>query len=307
MSRINAYILLAVWLCLTASSFVVAEVVAPYANPIATTALRFWLATALLLPFVKRHHLKHSSLEVLLKYVLVSSLLVGFFVGLFVALKSTTAVKTSVIYTSTPLLSVVLSFLLLKVKPSWIQFLGFVLGCVGALWLLFSSNRGLVDGWSWTLGDGIFLLACFSMGLHIVLLKVWFFEVPPVQSVFHILLIGSLLLTPPLMIWGQPEDVQWLQAEFWWSLIYLTAFATVGTFMLQQNILQRLSANHLLSASYLSPAVVMLLSVSMTSTQWRGDWQAMLLTLLAVGLIFHRHEAPSTEIVTSCEDNKLEV
>ncbi len=306
MARFNAYVLLAVWLCLTASSFVVAEVIADYANPIATTALRFWLATVLMIPFVKSLHLELPSVMVMAKYACVSSLLVGFFVGLFVALNSTTAVKTSVIYTSIPLLTVVLSFVVLNVRPSLIQTTGFVLGCVGALWLLFSTNEALQAHWSWVSGDAVFLLACVSLALHIVLLKLWFTRVPPVQSVFHILLLGSLILTPFLLVWGQLGQVKWRHPEFLGALIYLTAFTTVGTFLLQQNILQRLSANHLLSVSYLTPLVVMLLGVSHSASQWQGSWGAIVLTLFSVGLIFHRHEEQRSRILTSYKDNKLE-
>ncbi len=294
MARFSAYVLLAIWLCLTASSFVVAEVIADYANPIAATALRFWLATVLMIPLIKSQHREPSSAMEVAKYACVSSLLVGFFIGLFVALNSTTAIKTSVIYTSIPLLTVGLSVVVLSVRPSLIQASGFVLGSVGALWLLFSANRELQAQWSWVYGDAVFLLACVSLALHIVLLKHWFSTAPPVRSVFYMLLLGSLMLTPFLLVWGQLGDVKWQHPEFLWSLIYLTAFTTLGTFLLQQNILQRLSANHLLSVSYLTPMVVMLLGVSVSAVQWRGSWGAILLTLLAVALIFHRHEEQIT-------------
>ena len=300
MYRLNAYVLLAIWLFLTASSFVVAEQLMPYANSIASTAMRFLLAAFLLLLITRGRYLRAVSTELVLKYFLVATLLVVFFLGLFVALETTTSVKTSVIYTLLPLMTVLLSFVVAGVKPSSVQCIGFVLGSSGALWLLLDLNHEDFSRWQWVSGDGVFLTACSSLALHVVLLKRWFTAESPVQTVSYMLIFGSVLLLPILIVWGEIETLQWRELGFWWPLLYLTCFATLGTFLLQQRLLQELSANHLLAASYLSPIIV----VALTAFGWfqqgsSGIW-GIALTLVGMGLIFrdHRTEGDADTIVS---------
>ncbi|GAA6154177.1 DMT family transporter [Pseudoteredinibacter isoporae] len=291
MIRLNTIVLLMIWLFLTASSFVVAEQLLPYANPIASTAIRFALAALLMLLCVRGKYLSILSGALALQYFLVSVLLVLFFLGLFVALETTTAVKTSVIYTLLPLMTVLLNAVVASVRASVFQCLGFVLGSAGALWLLFDLNRKDFANWTWVSGDGVFLMACASLALHVVLLKRWFAGRPPAQSVFTILVFGSFLLLPGFIFWGESETIQWQEFGFWWPLLYLTGFTTLGTFFLQQKLLQRLCANDLLATSYLSPAIV----VGLTASSWflqgsNGIW-GIALTLLGMGLIFQGRPA----------------
>ena len=136
------------------------------------------------------------------------------------------------------------------------------------------------------MGDGVFCCACVSLSLHVVLLKRWFSAQPPVQTVFFLLLFGSLLLLPVMVMWGDVESIQWSELGFWWPLLYLTGFATLATFLLQQWLLQRLTANHLLAASYLSPAiVVMLTTMPRVSLSYQGMF-GVALTCLSLALIF---------------------
>lgn len=126
--RLSNNILLLLWVGLMASSFVISADLIPYANSIASTGLRFMLASILMLPLILINYQPVAARKIYLQYGLISLFLVMFFLGLFEALKTTTAMRTSVIYTLVPLISIVLTYFGLKVKTSKIKLLGFALG-----------------------------------------------------------------------------------------------------------------------------------------------------------------------------------
>lgn len=151
---------LLLWVSLMASSFVVSEQLLPYANPIASTALRFILATVLMMPFIGRASIKQLNYKILLRYSVISLFLVLFFIGLLEALKTTNAMRTSVIYTLLPLISVILTYIGLKLVTPNKQIAGFLIGTLGAIWVLVAFTQEKLVLAEWRLGDSIFLAAC---------------------------------------------------------------------------------------------------------------------------------------------------
>jgi drug/metabolite transporter (DMT)-like permease len=283
-------VLLLLWVSLMASSFVVSADLIPYANSITSTGLRFILASILMMPLVAiqfkvNSHRPMTSLKVYLHYGLISLFLVLFFVGLFEALKTTTAMRTSVIYTLVPLISIVLTFVLLKVKTSKIKLLGFVLGSIGAILVLLAFNQDAVEFFSWYVGDGIFLMACFCLSIHVVLVKKWGADASPIQGSFYIMVLGSLMLIPMMVSFGELDQVLWQAREFWQILLYLTVFTTMATFFLQQYLVQKIGPNHLLAFTYLIPILVVIPQGWAGIAQLTDSLSGILITLLALYLI----------------------
>ncbi len=251
---------LLIWVGLMASSFPVAATIAPYASPWLTTWLRFLLAAALLYPWV-RSGLKGSiNKQMATKYLLISSTLVGFFVGMFESLNHTTALNTSVWYTLVPLVSVGLSYFWFKVPARPVMVMGFITGASGAVWVLLTSRHNELFIFS-PKGDGLFLLACVSLSLHVVFTKQWLTKTKPKFGTFWILAFGSVLLTPVALWRAAPGEVDWPNMVFWLNLIYLTVFTTLVTFFLQQFLLQRVGSAKLLAYTFLIPTLVALPSL----------------------------------------------
>lgn len=67
------------------------------------------------------------------QYFVISGALVGFFIGMFVALQSTTPLHTSVLYTLVPLMGVFVAKVWLGESASLIKVFGFALGSFGAV------------------------------------------------------------------------------------------------------------------------------------------------------------------------------
>ena len=276
---------LVIWVSLMASSFVVSGWIASFADPISSTGLRFVFGTLIMYPFVAKRIKQYLTIEIVKRYFLISLSLVLFFIGLFQALYTTTAINTSVIYTGVPLLCVVISFIFLGEQIDKFKTLGFVIGMAGAIWVLLVSRQIAVDQLKWVQGDWIFLLACISLASHVLLIKHAGIQLPPDCGAFLILLLGSAILIPFMLLMGDLNSVHWESAVFWKGLLYLTVFTTLLTFSLQQYIIHSMGPNTLMGFSYFIPSLVALMSGLFSNDIFWYSLPGILLTMIAVYLI----------------------
>lgn len=277
--------MLVIWVSLMASSFVVSGWIAPFADPVSSTGLRFVLGTLIMYPFVAKRIKQYLTLAIVKRYLLISLSLVLFFIGLFQALYTTTAINTSVIYTGVPLLCVVISFVFLGEQIDKFKTLGFVIGMAGAIWVLLVSRQVAFDQLNWVQGDWIFLLACISLAGHVLLIKHAGIRIPPDCGAFLILLLGSAILIPFMVLMGDLNSVHWESAVFWKGLLYLTVFTTLLTFSLQQYIIHTMGPNTLMGFSYFIPSLVALMSGLFSGDIFWYSLPGILLTMIAVYLI----------------------
>jgi len=278
------------WVSLMASSFVVSEQLLPYLNPIASTGLRFILATILMFPFIGKVSFEQLNYSILLRYSFISLFLVLFFIGLFEALKTTTVLRTSVIYTLLPLLSVGITYIGLKIITPKRQIAGFLIGTLGAIWVLMVFTQEKFVFFEWRLGDSIFLVACCCLALHVALIKKWAIDVPPILGAFYIMLLGSLILLPFIILWGDLSNIAWQQSLLWQTLLYLTIFTTIITFYLQQYLLKSVGPNRLLGFTYLIPSFVVISQGIASFSQLYSALPGIVLTLIALYLISPTHQ-----------------
>ena len=281
---------LLLWVSLMASSFVVSEQLIPFVNPVASTALRFILATMLMMPLIGKTSMQQLNYKILFHYSVISLCLVLFFIGLFEALKTTNAMRTSVIYTLLPLMSVVITYIALKQVTANKQIVGFLVGTLGAVWVLLSFTEEKLLLSEWRLGDSIFLAACCCLALHVILIKKWATDVPPMSGAFYIMLLGSIILLPFLILFGDLVNIAWQQTTFWQTLLYLTIFTTIATFFLQQHLLKKVGPNRLLAFTYLIPSLVVIPQAIANYSQFYSALPGMMLTLLALYLISPKHQ-----------------
>ena len=302
----SSFFTLLLWAWLMASSFIVSGHMVEYASPIATSAFRFLLAMLIMLPALlfSWHRSKLNKTEQfkalfsvrkrLFHYVVISGALVGFFIGLFVALQSTTPLNTSVLYTLVPLIGVMIARVWLKeVAPLW-RVIGFVLGSIGAMTVLFSTQGSSAqdfpiqgnDGFQWHSGDYIFVGACFLLALHVVSVQKWGRSLGALSGAFMIMLFGTFWLLPIALIWGDLDQVQWSSQGFWVNVLYLTVFTTLFTFVLQQRLVMTVGASRLLAVSYTIPVWVALIT-ALTQSRLLNlvDWSFVLgLIILGIAL-----------------------
>ncbi|MDB4837315.1 DMT family transporter [Marinomonas sp.] len=259
---------LLLWAWLMASSFVVSGFIVEYASPIATSAFRFLLAClimllVLLVSWRKKKLTIKNQLTLLFSnrvrcfhYGVISGSLVAFFIGFFVALQSTTPLNTSVLYTLVPLMGVFIARVWLREVLPWLRVVGFSMGSIGAILVLFSTQGGV--GFEWHSGDVVFVGACFSLALHVVSVQKWGRSLDALSGAFIIMLFGNVWLLPIALLWGDLSEVKWYTSGFWLYGLYLTIFTTLFTFLLQQRLVITVGSSRLLAFSYTIPVWVAL-------------------------------------------------
>jgi drug/metabolite transporter (DMT)-like permease len=103
------------------------------------------------------------------------------------------------------------------------------------------------------------------------------------------MLFGTLWLLPAALIWGELSQVRWLSQDFWVTILYLTVFTTLFTFVLQQRLVMTAGASRLLAFSYTIPVWVALFTALSQSRLFSlADWRfvvGIMLLLIALLLI----------------------
>ncbi len=252
------------WLAtlLVAGSFVAAAPLAQLINPYSLTLLRFLLAALVLAPVVLLNPaLRPRLLPVLPRTLIISFLFSSFFVCMFEALRTTSALNTAAIYTLVPMITALLSIFLLGERLSLKRTLVYGLGIVGACWVIFRGELDALLSLRLNQGDLMFLLGTLLMGGYAVSMRKLYRGDPMIVLVFGILLGGTFWMTLALLITGSSLDWQRLDLEAFGYMAYLVLGATLATVYIFQRATVVLSPNRVNAYVYLNPACVALLAL----------------------------------------------
>jgi len=246
---------------LVSGSFPVVAAISNDLDPIVLTLIRFALASVLFAPFIWFRYTLVVSFAALVRYSLISASLVICFWSMFLALRYTTALNVSTIFTIVPGLAGIYAIVLNKERLGRVRLIALFLGIIGALWILFRGDVALLAEFSWNKGDLIFLVGCLFMGLYTPLVRLFHRGESMLQMSFWIMLTGTfwlLLLAGPKLL-----TVPWPDVSFrvWIALSYLAVFSTIITFFLTQYALLFLGPTRVAAYSYLYPGLVLVLEL----------------------------------------------
>ncbi len=256
-SRFLVHGLMLLAACLVSTSFTVGAAIARDLDPLLLTLLRFTVAALLFLPLAgRRQPLRIPSPGRLAGYGAIAFCLTGFFWLMFLALRSTTALNTSALYTTVPGLSGLYGSLLLGEHLGRSRLTALFLGMTGALWVIFRGDVHRLATLEYNRGDLIFLAGCLLMALYTPLVKKFHRGEPMEVMTFWILATGVAWLacfSLPQMAAFDPTAVP-LRA--WLGIAYLAVFTTMITFFLSQWATLHIGPTRVMAYSYLYPALV---------------------------------------------------
>ncbi len=261
------HMLMVVCALLGSTSFTVGKAIALGLDPAILTLVRFVLAALILLPYVKLRHGLSVGWSTIRHCLVISLSLVIFFWCMFLSLRYTTALSTSVIFTLVPSIAGFYAIFLVGERLTADKLIALACGMVGAIWVIFRGDITDLLALQLNRGDGIFLAGCFAMGLYAPLFRLLHRGEPMVVMTFWILVTGSgwlLLLAAP-----QFAAINWAEitATVWLGVAYLALFTTVITFFLTQYAISYIGPVRVMAYSYLFPALVLLLDIAMGN-----DW-----------------------------------
>lgn len=290
----KAHLMIGAATLLISTSFPVVAEIAGSLDSLVLTLLRFVLASLLFLPIVlvaNREQLVPTGRS-FVRYAVLSAPLVGFFLAMFEALRTSTAINTGALATFGPGFAALFAFMIVRERLGGRRVLALVTGMVGALWVVFRGDPSRVLELELIEGDWIFLAGTASLGLYAVLIQLLHRGEPTAVMTFWTLVTGSLWLLA--FGWSDLGEVDWPAVEprvFLW-IAYLAFFTTLLSFFLNQKAVTVLGPTRTMAYSYLNPGLVALLA------WWLGQeaigWRALpgiALTLVSM-LVLQRRAAP---------------
>ncbi len=257
------HLLMVVCATLVSTSFIVGAAITDELDPAVLTLVRFVIASFFFAPWIRYKYGATFSLTLFLRCGVISGSLVIFFWSMFLSLRYTTALNTSVIFTLIPPISWVYAFFLVGERLKRWQLIALVCGMIGAMWVIFRGDFSAFLTMKWNKGDLIFLAGGFVLGLYTPLVKLLHRDEPMAVMTFWVLVTGSCWL---LFFSGYKLlDVEWsyIPVNVWAGICYLAIFTTVITFFLTQYATLFLGPTRVMAYSYLYPGLVLLIELAL--------------------------------------------
>ncbi len=246
---------------LVSTSFTVGAAITAELDPTILTFVRFTLAACLFGPWVYTKYGLGFSFSLFWRCALISGCLVVFFCAMFLALRYTSALNLSVIFTLVPSISGIYAIVMLGERLSKGQLYALACGFVGVVWVVFRGDLSQFFSMEWNRGDLIFFGGCVAMGLYTPLVKLLHRGEAMAIMTFWVLVTGSLWLL--LITGGRLSTVDWADVPLfvWLGIFYLVIFTTIVTFFLTQYSVPYLGATRVAAYSYLYPALVLVIDL----------------------------------------------
>lgn len=186
------------------SNFNAGHAVASEVSPLTAAAERF--GVALILFWVLRFVFGKAESQLSLSDSLILAPLgvigvFGFNYAFFTALHTTSALNAALIMALSPMLSILFSVALLKVKIQIYQYLGMLIAFVGVIFVITGGHFSLLHT---AIGDLWMLLACTVWSLYSVASKRYAGHIPSLQFARWTVSIGAIALIIAALIIEQP-------------------------------------------------------------------------------------------------------
>lgn len=266
--RIRAHLAMLLFTFLISTSFTVGRRISPELDPQVVTLLRFFIALLLFaaIAWLRGETRPTLSARNLARYAWLAALLIGYFVGMFVALRLTTALNTSAVFTLAPIVTAVVSWFVLKQRLSGWQLLSLLVAASGAVWVVFDGDWQKLRSFSVGRGELIFFAAAVSYACYSPSVRLLHGAENLVVLTLMTLAIGVLML---LLLAG-PEllRVDWPAVPLfvWLGVLHLAVFTTAVSFFLMQFGSLHLPAALVMAYVYLIPAFVVIQNALISQT-----------------------------------------
>lgn len=290
--ELRGWVLLLLLACVWGSSFILMKKGMhtsdnqPIFSDAQVGALRMLIAGLVLLPFGAYHFRKIKTFKQLL-----SLAIVGFFGNFFPAFLFTyseTGISSGfagMLNSFTPIFTVIIGFVIFKVKLTSVQLFGVLIGTAGIYFLMVAGKSISMNGdWSHILAV---VLATFFYAISLNTIKhtLQMFKAVEITS-----LAFMLVLPPALLANWNFDTISTIQTNehAWEGLLYITILAVVGTaiaVILFNRIISVASALFASSVTYFIPIVAVIIGLNFNEHISSGQIIAMGIILIGVLLV----------------------
>lgn len=260
----------------------------PEVAPFTLAFLRWTAASLALAPFIwlARHHVR--------AYVTSSPqhwLLLGFLgmwicgAGVYYALQFTTATNATLIYTTSPLMVILLERLYFGRATGWRELAGIAIGFFGVAIIVLKGDLDRLAGLDLNRGDLMFIAAALSWAVYSVLLKGPRTAGMPVSALFGAITIAGALLLAPFALWEWMSGARMPSTiSAWGGIAGIVVFSSLLAFGGYQYGVARLGASTTSIFMYLLPVYGVGLAVLVLGEPFHAYHAVGILTVLG-GLV----------------------
>lgn len=270
--RALAHAAMLIYALLISTSFPVGAAITADLDPIVLTMFRFMLATGIFAGLVtlNRGWFRPSGRQ-MAGYAWIGLLLALYFIAMFEALRWTTTINASAIFTLVPVMAAVIAWFLLRQGISKLQLLCLMVGALGAVAVLFGEDLAKLSAFSLGYGEALFFSGCIAFAAYMPFVRRLHGSEPLSSFTFWVLLTGSVLLF--LAAAPKLADVDWmhLPLKVYLGVAYLAVFPTAGTFYLGKFASLRLPAGPVMGYTYLVPGFVVVEELALGAS-WPGGF-----------------------------------
>jgi len=264
MNKNNIYLLMIITAFFWAGAFIAGKLSAPFIPPFTLTFLRFSVATLVLYGFIKFkkekiHKLTKNDFPVFLFTGLVG--MFGYHVFFFSALKFTTAISSSIIGATNPIVTTILSIIFLKDKITTKRMIGITLSFIGVFLTITNANFYLLSTLNFNKGDLLMLVAVIMWASYSVFSKWVMPKYSPITLTFYSFLFCTVFIIP-FVIYERPWTL--LSTIPYYSYIasvYMSIFASVIGYLVQQISIKQIGPSRTSIFINLVPVFSIILSV----------------------------------------------
>ena len=262
--KTHAHVLAFLMTAVISTSFPLGEHITHGLDPAVMMCIRFVVAALLMAPIVAwREGLSLPAPRAFLRYAALGAPLAFFFWCMFEALRYTSGLNTSALFTIVPGLSALFGAVLVGERLGSHRLAALFLGMIGALWIIFRGDPERLLALEVNIGDGIFLAGCVGFGIYGPLIKRLHRGEPTLVLTFWTLVAAALwlLAASNVMLWR--SDWSGVEAVVWGGIVYLAIFPTIITFFITQYTTLRIGPTRVMAYSYALPAIVLLIDLAL--------------------------------------------
>ncbi|MCQ4638435.1 DMT family transporter [Anaerovorax odorimutans] len=264
----NIYWLMVLAALFWAGAFIAGKFAVPYIPTFTLTFLRFFFASLVLFFLTaaarrkeggKAFRLKREHVPVFLFTGIVG--MFGYHVFFFIALKYTTAINSSIIGAMNPIVTTIIAALFLRAKIPGRQAVGIALSFIGVVLTISGASWQTLSSMSFNRGDLWMLAAVVCWAAYGVFSKSKGSKIPPFWLTYYSFLVCTLILIP-FAVWEKPWRILGeIPAAGWIAVLYMSIFASVGGYLIQQIAIKRIGPSRTSIFINLVPVFSMALAV----------------------------------------------
>lgn len=247
-----------------AGAFIAAKLSAPFIPAFTLTFLRFFIATVILYFIVVKkekglYKLKKSDIPVFLFTGIIG--MFGYHVFFFTAIKYTTAISSSIIGASNPIITSLFAIIFLHDKFTMKRIIGILLSFLGVFLTITEGNIFIIKSMAFNKGDILMLVAVFMWALYSVYSKKVSPRYTPLILTFYSFVFCTVFLIPFVIYENPISYIGKVPYYSYISVVYMSIFASVIGYLVQQISIKQIGPSRTSIFINLVPAFSIVLSI----------------------------------------------